>query len=71
MKKDFDNTFGWYEDEQRKRVADEIQNAQIVMEEQTVTARCKNSLGYNILLMEKGKDLPIRLWYMQQTFEHG
>lgn len=34
MKKDFDNTFGWYEDEQRKRAADEIQNAQIIMVEQ-------------------------------------
>jgi len=30
MKKDFDNTFGWNEDEQWKRAADEIQNAKIV-----------------------------------------
>lgn len=34
MKKDFDNTFGWYEDEQRKRAADEIQNVKIIMVEQ-------------------------------------
>lgn len=27
--------------------------------------------GHNILLMEKVKDLPTRLWYMQQTIEHG
>jgi predicted nuclease of restriction endonuclease-like (RecB) superfamily len=27
--------------------------------------------GHNILLMEKIKDLPIRLWYMQQTIEQG
>ncbi|MBI4765935.1 MAG: DUF1016 domain-containing protein [Deltaproteobacteria bacterium] len=27
--------------------------------------------GQNILLMEKIKDLPVRLWYMQQTIEHG
>ena len=27
--------------------------------------------GHNILLMEKVKDLPIRLWYMQQTIEQG
>jgi len=27
--------------------------------------------GHNILLLEKVKDLPIRLWYMQQTIEHG
>lgn len=29
------------------------------------------SWGHNILLMEKVKDLPTRLWYMQQTIEHG
>ncbi len=34
MKKDFDNTFGWQEDEQRKRAADEIQHAQIIMMDQ-------------------------------------
>jgi N-acetylglutamate synthase-like GNAT family acetyltransferase len=34
MKKDFDNTFGWNEDEQRRRAADEIQNAKIIMVEQ-------------------------------------
>ncbi|TAN44680.1 MAG: DUF1016 domain-containing protein [Nitrospirae bacterium] len=27
--------------------------------------------GHNILLMEKAKDLPSRLWYMQQTIEQG
>lgn len=27
--------------------------------------------SHNILLMEKVKDLPVRLWYMQQTIEHG
>ena len=27
--------------------------------------------GHNILLMEKVKDLPTRLWYMQQTIEQG
>ena len=27
--------------------------------------------GHNILLMEKVKDLPIRLWYIQQSIEHG
>ena len=27
--------------------------------------------GHNILLMEKVKDLPARLWYMQQTLENG
>ena len=27
--------------------------------------------GHNILLMEKVKDLPIRLWYMQAIIEHG
>lgn len=27
--------------------------------------------GHNILLMEKVKDLPARLWYMQQTIEQG
>ncbi len=27
--------------------------------------------GHNILLMEKVKDLPVRLWYMQQTIEQG
>jgi len=27
--------------------------------------------GHNILLMEKVKDLPIRLWYMQHTIEQG
>jgi len=27
--------------------------------------------GHNILLMEKVKDLPARLWYMQQTVEQG
>jgi predicted nuclease of restriction endonuclease-like (RecB) superfamily len=27
--------------------------------------------GHNILLMEKVKDLPVRLWYMQQIVEHG
>ena len=31
MKKDFDNTFGWNEDEQLKRAADEIQHAKIIM----------------------------------------
>ncbi len=30
MKKDFDNTFGWDEDEQWTRAADEIQHAQII-----------------------------------------
>ncbi|WDP89054.1 MAG: GNAT family N-acetyltransferase [Desulfobacter sp.] len=34
MKKDFGNTFGWFEDEQRKSAADEIQNAKIIMVEQ-------------------------------------
>ncbi|NTU42312.1 MAG: DUF1016 domain-containing protein [Nitrospirales bacterium] len=27
--------------------------------------------GHNILLMERVKDLPTRLWYMQQTIEQG
>ncbi|MBW1802400.1 MAG: hypothetical protein JRJ85_16930 [Deltaproteobacteria bacterium] len=27
--------------------------------------------GHNILLMEKVKDLPARLWYVQQTLENG
>ncbi len=27
--------------------------------------------GHNILLMEKIKDLPARLWYMRQTIEQG
>ena len=27
--------------------------------------------GHHILLMEKVKDLPTRLWYMQQTIEQG
>ena len=27
--------------------------------------------GHNILLLEKVKDLPSRLWYMQQTIEQG
>ncbi len=27
--------------------------------------------GHNILLMEKVKDLPTRLWYMEQTIEQG
>ncbi len=27
--------------------------------------------GHNILLMEKVKDLPIRLWYIRQTIEQG
>lgn len=27
--------------------------------------------GHNILLMERVKDLPARLWYMQQTIEQG
>jgi predicted nuclease of restriction endonuclease-like (RecB) superfamily len=27
--------------------------------------------SHNILLMEKVKGLPVRLWYMQQTIEHG
>jgi len=27
--------------------------------------------GHNILLMEKVKDLPTRIWYMQQTIEQG
>ncbi len=27
--------------------------------------------GHNILLMEKVKDLPTRLWYMQKTIEQG
>jgi predicted nuclease of restriction endonuclease-like (RecB) superfamily len=27
--------------------------------------------GHNILLMEKAKDLPTRLWYMQKTIEQG
>lgn len=27
--------------------------------------------GHNILLMEKVKDLPTRLWYMHQTIEQG
>ncbi len=31
----------------------------------------KISWGHNILLMEKVKDLPTRLWYMHQTIEHG
>lgn len=31
----------------------------------------KISWGHNILLMEKVKDVPTRLWYMQQTIEHG
>lgn len=31
----------------------------------------KISWGHNILLMEKVKDLPTRLWYLQQTIEHG
>jgi len=34
MKKDFDNTFGWNEGEQRKRAADEIQNTKIIMVKQ-------------------------------------
>nr|WP_319393768.1 GNAT family N-acetyltransferase [uncultured Desulfobacter sp.] len=35
MKKDFDNTLGWHEGEQRRRAADEIQHAQIIMMNQT------------------------------------
>ena len=27
--------------------------------------------GHNILLMQRIKDLPARLWYIQQTMEHG
>ena len=27
--------------------------------------------GHNILLMEKVKNLPTRLWYMQQSIEQG
>ncbi len=34
MKKDFDNTFGWQDDEQRNRAADEIQHAQIIIVDQ-------------------------------------
>ncbi len=34
MKKDFENTFGWNEDEQRKSAADEIKNTKIIMIEQ-------------------------------------
>ena len=35
MKKDFDNTFGWDEDEQWKRAADKIQYAKVIMINQT------------------------------------
>lgn len=35
MKTDFDNTFGWDEDEQRKKAADEIQHAKVIMINQT------------------------------------
>jgi ribosomal protein S18 acetylase RimI-like enzyme len=34
MKKDFDNTFGWQEDEQRNRAADEIHHTQIIIMDQ-------------------------------------
>lgn len=34
MKRDFENTFGWNEDEQRRRAADGIQNAKIIVVEQ-------------------------------------
>ena len=27
--------------------------------------------GHNVILLEKVKDLPTRLWYMRQTLEHG
>ncbi|RPH79090.1 MAG: DUF1016 domain-containing protein [Nitrospiraceae bacterium] len=45
--------------------------AKIVSQEILQQLIAKIPWGHNILLLEKVKDLPSRLWYMQQTIEQG